>query len=268
MKFIDIHSHFNLHEFDEDRDAAVARLRDADGGTITIGTDQTSSQLAVDLADQHDHLWATVGLHPADNTGEVFDANFYRNLARHDRVVGIGECGFDYFRIEKTAVEIQRQEKAFRAQIELAIELDLPLMLHIRASKGTYDAYDDVLAILREYKAEAREKLRGDAHFFAGTAGHMQQFIDLGFYVSFTGVITFTHDYDDLVKSAPIDRIFAETDAPYVAPTPYRGKRCEPHHVQSVITRMAQLREMPEADLQKQLLKNIETLWGIVVRRD
>lgn len=253
FSYIDIHSHLNLPQFDEDREEVIARLREQSIGTITVGIDAQSSEFAVQLAGEHDHLWAIVGHHPGNVDEELFDENLYRKLLLHPRVVGVGECGFDYFRIEKTPEHLHRQEQLFRAQIELAIEYDKPLMLHIRPSRDSYDAYDDALRVLAEYKESAGEKLRGDAHFFAGTVEQAQKFVELGFMISFTGVVTFAEEYHEIIRALPIESIMCETDAPYAAPVPFRGQRCLPEHVIEVYKTISDIHGY---DCRQQLVDN------------
>jgi len=279
MKYIDTHAHMNFVIYDEDRNDITACTKDDGVMVINVGTQQDTSKLAVELADQHDHLYAIVGLHPIHTTssfhdhaevgedgdeftsrGEVFDYEYYKKLAQSsDRVVGIGECGLDYYR--NTPETKSAQETAFRKQIELALELDLPLMLHVRPSEGSMDAYLDVLAILDEYKD--RGNLRGQAHFFAGTTDIAQQFIDLGFYISFTGVITFARMYEKLVKAVPVDCILSETDAPYVSPHPYRGQRNEPSHVREVLAKIGRIKKIDEEEMAQQVMKNAKKLYQI-----
>ena len=175
-------------------------------------------------------------------------------------IVAIGECGLDYYHGNEKGKELQK--KAFRQQIELALEYQLPLMLHIRPSEGTYDAYEDVLAILKGYKTNNLE-LIGDVHFFAGTVEIAQEFLDMGFYISFTGVITFAKVYEELVSYVPLDRILSETDAPYVAPIPFRGKRNEPSHVREVVKKIAEIKELDENMVAEQIMKNAKKLFRI-----
>jgi TatD DNase family protein len=248
---------------------------------INIGTQYDTSKKAVEMAHTYDTCYAIIGLHPIHTTathhdqdelgegnkgfssrGEIFDAEKYRQLAQAcTKVVGIGECGFDYYRNDHDTKQIQ--EIAFRAQIELAIELDLPLMLHVRPSQGTYDAYLDVIDVLSEYKKTAGEKLRGDVHFFAGTTDIAQQFLDLGFDISFTGVITFAKDYEELVRFVPLDRIHGETDCPYVSPTPHRGQRNEPVYVLEVVKKIAEIKGESLETVQNALVQNAKRLFGI-----
>jgi TatD DNase family protein len=279
MKYIDSHAHMNFVIYDEDRAKVIERTKNDDVMVINIGTQKDTSKLAVEMAEQHEHLYAIIGLHPIHTVshfhnhdevgedgdeftsrGEVFDIDYYRALAKSsDRVVGIGECGLDYYRNTKGTQEAQ--EKAFRDQIELALELDLPLMLHVRPSEDSMDAYHDVLDILREYSDNTN--LRGQAHFFAGTPEIAQSFIDLGFYISFTGVITFASMYEKLVKVIPIDKILSETDAPYVTPHPFRGQRNEPSHVREVLGKIARIKKVDEEVMAQQVMKNAKRLYRI-----
>jgi len=280
MKYIDSHTHMNFAVYNTDRDALIQKTQDDDILVVNVGTQQDTSKIAVAMAQGHEHLYAIIGLHPIHATasfhdhdelgqqgkeftsrGEIFDIDFYRNLAKtSDKVVGIGECGLDYYR--NTLETKSAQETAFRAQIELALELDLPLMLHVRPSEGSYDAYYDVLQILSSYK-ENHSGLRGQTHFFAGTPEIAQQFIDLGFYISFTGVITFAKMYEELVAAVPMDKILSETDAPYVSPVPFRGGRNEPSHVREVVKKIAEIKNLPEEQVAKQIMENTQRLYTL-----
>ncbi len=263
FKYIDIHCHPNLSEFDTDREEVITRMAESSVAGIVVGVDVATSQLATALAEKYSHLWAIIGQHPND-TDEDFDTAVFRELAKHPRVVAIGECGYDFFRTEKTWSNVALQEKNFRAHIELALEFDKPLMLHIRPSAGSMDAYEAALTTLREYKEDAGDRLRGDVHFFAGTLDIAKQFLELGFYISFTGVITFTHDYDEVLKYIPEDRVLLETDAPYVSPVPYRGTRCEPQYVIATYEKAAEIRGVDIEAFRKQVIENARRLFGLV----
>lgn len=264
MKYFDIHSHLNLAQFSGDYREVIRTLEEKEVETITVGVDEKSSAKAVELSGLSENLYACVGLHPSETDREVFNPEFYVKFMDNPRVVCVGECGLDYFRISSSDVDAKpRQEAQFRAQIEFALKYDKPLMLHIRPSKDSYDAYEDVLQILSEYKSKVGDKLRGDAHFFAGNLDIAKRFISLGFYISFTGVITFTSDYDEVVKRIPLEYILSETDSPYVAPVPYRGQRAEPWHVIQVVEKLAELRGVPVAEMQNQLLENAGRLFGV-----
>lgn len=270
MKYIDVHTHLNLPEFQDDIHAIAQKTMNDDVMVINVGTGQETSLRAVALAKQYTHMRAIVGLHPiyaapsySTDTGEVFDTAFYTRLITTDRdhtIVAIGECGLDYFHGTEQTKALQ--EKAFVQQIELAIETGLPLMLHIRPSENSYDAYYDVLALLKRYTKDA-PGLRGDVHFFAGTIDIAKEFLDLGFYISFTGVITFAQGYADLVRCVPMDRILSETDAPYVSPVPFRGQRNEPSHVREVVKKIAMIKGVPEDVVAEQIMRNAQLLFKL-----
>lgn len=239
--YFDIHSHIHDKEFDGDRVEVLARMRAAKTGTITVGTHLESSKKAVALAEREPDVWATVGIHPTDTRVTALPHEL-EALARHPRVVAIGECGLDYFRGGTETTEKARQRELFEAQIELALKLDKPLMIHGRPSKGSMDAYYDILDILYRYSREAGEKLRGNVHFFAGDTHVAKKFLELGFSMSFTGVITFASDYDRIIGEIPLPFLMAETDSPYATPVPHRGKRNEPCFVKEVVSRIGSLR--------------------------
>lgn len=193
--------------------------------------------------------------------GEAFDYAYYKKLAAHPKVVGIGECGLDYYR-ENEDSGFRIQEKVFRRQIELAIEVGKPLMLHIRNGSGR-SAYRDAFRILSTFNFQLETGRRpGNLHFFAGSIEEAKPFLDAGFTFSFTGVITFTRDYDEIIRYLPLDRILSETDSPYVAPAPFRGKRNEPLYVREVVDTIARIRGADEETVRPQILKNAERLFG------
>ncbi|MBI2045905.1 MAG: TatD family hydrolase [Parcubacteria group bacterium] len=268
-KFFDIHTHAHFAAFDEDRDMVMLRAREAGVVMINVGTQKDTSHAAVLLAEKYPGFaYATIGLHPIHtepsfhdteelggvgkeftSRGEIFDTDYYRKLAKKDSVVAIGECGLDYFRITNPESRI-KQEDVFRKQIELAIEMDKPLMIHCR------DAYKETIEILNSYFIIHNSKLRGNVHFFAGTWDEAKLFLNLGFTLSFTGVITFARQYGEVIKNAPLDMLMSETDAPYVAPEPYRGKRNEPAYVIEVVKKIAEIRGESYEKVRETLARN------------
>jgi len=276
MKYVDTHAHLNLTQFDTDRDEVFLKCTQESVGVINVGTRKATSKLAVELANQHEQAWAIVGVHPCsvidvdpdDHGAKVaepeFDYNFYKALAEDPKTVGIGECGFDYCHNAEDTYEQQRD--VFLAQIALANEVGKPLMLHLRNSPnvGGRNAYDDALDIL---KTEA--KVPGNAHFYAGTIEQARAFFDIGYTISFTGVVTFPahkqgiQDYLDVVEYAPLDMIHGETDCPYVAPVPHRGQRCEPWMVQEVYKSIAAVKGEDEERMRLQLLENARSLYKL-----
>ncbi len=260
FKYIDIHSHLNLSQFDADADQVAQDMAAEGVAAITVGTNAETSARAIKLAEKHENLFACIGLHPVDNPDAVFDIETFEQQVQHPKVVAIGECGLDYFRLENEA-DVTRQRENFQKQIDLAIKYDKPLMLHVRPSAGSFDAYDDVLEILRPLAAEHGSRLRGNSHFFAGTPDQARQFNELEFTVSFTGVITFTHDYDATIQSVSLSMMHAETDAPYVAPVPHRGERNTPAYVKYVYETLADIRGEDRETVRLQLLENAVTMF-------
>ncbi|MFA6551904.1 MAG: TatD family hydrolase [Candidatus Paceibacterota bacterium] len=269
LSFIDIHSHIQFPDYDSDREAVIKRALDAGVATITVGVDLESSKKAVELANTCENVWASVGIHPTE-MGNLENFDELEKLAKEPKVLAIGECGLDYFvnadkRGLKTRMDAdkKRQEEVFRKQIDLAILVDKPLMLHLRSGEGN-DAYEEAIKILTTYgfdklttgNQQLTTKLKGNAHFFAGTVEQAKKFIDMGFMLSFTGVITFTHDYDEVMKSVPLDRIMSETDCPDVSPVPFRGKRNEPINVREVVKKIAEIRGEEYEKVREQMVEN------------
>jgi TatD DNase family protein len=276
MNYFDVHTHTNFFAYDADREAVIDRAREAGVGINLVGTQRDTSLSAIALAEKYDDVYATIGLHPIHtdksyhdeqeigeggaaftSRGEVFDMSVYEAMARHPKVIAIGECGLDYFRCDESTKT--KQKDAFVQQIELANKVGKPLMLHIRPSdKKSSDAYDDALELIKSYA-----RVAGDAHFFVGNWETAKKFLDLGFSFSFNGVLTFTHDYDEVVKNIPLDKILSETDAPYLAPVPFRGKRNEPMHVTEVVRAIARIKEMPEGEVAEQILQNTKRVFNM-----
>lgn len=269
MKYFDAHTHVNFVAYDEDREAVIKRAQDAGVGMNCVGTQFDTSRSALDLARAHDNIWATIGLHPIHTAesyhdekelgaggkeftsrGEQFDSSAYEELGKDPKVIAIGECGLDYYRVDESTKDIQI--KNFVAQIELANKLKKPLMLHIR------NAYEDAFEVLK-----AHAEVRGDVHFFAGNWDIAKKFLDIGFTLSFTGVVTFTHDYDEVVKNTPLDMLLSETDAPYITPVPFRGKRNESAYVEQVVHKIAEIRGEAGEKVAAQLLQNARRVFGI-----
>ncbi len=255
-KFFDSHCHLQLSQFDADRSDVLERMREKGAAGIVIGTDLESSKAAVEFAKQPDFLWAAVGLHPNDNLAEEFNAAAFEDLARDPKVVGIGECGLDYFRSGGTPEEKSAQKERFEKQIELAQKSDKTLIIHCR------NAHDDCLSILQHYKI-GEGGLRVVIHFFTGSGELAQKYLDLGCYLSFPGPITYTDMYDESIRVAPIDRILSETDSPFAAPVPFRGKRDEPVYVEYVVAKIAAIKNVPVAMAAEQIVKNTKKVFKI-----
>lgn len=288
-KYIDIHSHINFKVFDQDRNEVIKRALENDTWVINVGTQIDTSSKAVEMANEYQEgVYAIIGLHPVHtgasfhdekelgeggkeftSRGEVFDKNAYRELLKDKKVVAIGECGLDYYHLDELSIE--KQKKIFIEQIELANEFNKPLMLHIRNNIKAKDknAYFDSLEILKKYSkvkpssAQGFGRAKGNVHFFAGNKDEAKAFTDFGFTLSFTGVITFTHDYDEVIKNTPLDMIMSETDAPYVTPVPYRGHRNEPSYVKEIVKKIAEIKNLPEEEVARAIMANAKRVFSL-----
>lgn len=257
-EYFDIHCHIDDDKYDTDREEVIKHLKETNAWATTIGTDLESSKNAVEIAEQNEGIFACVGVHPRDRMDEKFEEESFEILVKNPKTVAVGECGLDYFKLEgDLSLEKKRQKDIFEAQINFALKHGKPLMLHCR------DAYEDSLDILESYAKDFGEKLRGNAHFFAGSLPVAKRLFDIGFSISFTGVITFTHDYDEIIRFAPQDLILSETDAPYVAPVPFRGKKNEPAYVRYVAESLASIRGVDKDSFQRVLVENACSLFGI-----
>jgi len=267
VKYVDAHCHLQLKQYTQDREEIIERMREDDIVAIVVGDDLESSKQALLLAEKHEYLFASVGVHPDHIGQEFFDEIAFHELAMHKKVVAIGECGLDYYRLPNNETSYSaeatkdKQKELFRKHIALAIELDKPLMIHARPSAGARDAYEDMISILKEEKINS--KLRGNIHFFSGTLEEAQEFFALGFTISFTAVITFTHDYDTVIKTVPLTNILSETDAPFVAPASRRGERNDSLSIIEVVAKIAEIRGENIETVRKELLSNAERLFTL-----
>ncbi len=271
-KFFDAHTHLNMLDDYLRRPEEVVSSWQAVGDKaikegvnfVNIGADLPSSRLAIEQAEYFGTKGlATVGLHPTESDANDFDT--IAKLAESEKVVAIGECGLEYYRIDDEDVKAKQCE-LFIKHIELALRLGKPLMIHCRATENNtkqnhgsplvIDAHEDLLEILAGYRSEVGDRLKFNMHFFTGTWEVAKKFIELGGYFSFNGVITFTSQYDEVVKNLPINRIMSETDAPLVAPVPHRGERNEPAYVQYVAEHIAKLRSEPREEVLAALVQN------------
>ncbi|MCK9345291.1 MAG: TatD family hydrolase [Candidatus Pacebacteria bacterium] len=269
-QFFDIHGHLNDVQFDQDRDVVLERMKMRSVGGVVVGTDEKTSREVVEMAEKSpEQIYAAIGIHPIDNRNEKFHESVFAELAQSPRVIAVGECGLDYSRpaeVSDVSLEKKRQRALFEEQIDFAIAHNLPLMLHIRdCDKARADAHRDVLAILTEKKKTAGEALRGDVHFFAQTLEIAREYFALGFTISFTGVITFSREYDEVIREAPLESIMSETDCPYVAPVPYRGKRNEPIYVEEVVKKIAEIRGEDFETVRAQLVANVIRTFNLKV---
>ena len=258
---IDAHSHLQLPEFDADRAEVILRMKVAGVKTITVGINEATSRAALALAEEYpDCLWATVGTHPADGDLNSFNSDVLRTLAAHSKAVAIGECGLDYYRLKDgDEATKEKQKEVFRTHIAIAEEFGKSLMVHCRPRKGTDDAYEDLIGVL----STTHYSLPTVIHFFVGSPSIAERLLALGCYFTFGGVITFVRDYDEAIKAIPMEKILAETDAPFVAPIPYRGKRNEPAYVIEVVRKLAGLKGISFDEATRMTAKTAKAVFGI-----
>ncbi len=252
---IDTHTHLDDTRYDEDREAMIARARESGvEALLTIGCDLATSHAAVRLADQYPFVYASIGVHPHEvkHIGDGWYDEF-RVLAANTNVVAYGEIGLDYHYNHSSPKE---QRERFREQVQLARELKLPVIIHTR------EAQEDTISILREEKAS---EIGGVFHCFSGDAWLAKDALDLGFYLSFSGILTFQNAtmLRDIAKNTPLDRLLIETDCPYLTPVPYRGKRNEPAYVSQVAQQLASIHRLPLDDVAKQTSANAKRLFRI-----
>ena len=261
MQYIDIHSHINLSPLASEQDAVIDHMQRERIGSITVGVDLETSREAIELAENNpDILWATVGLHPTDNVSESFAYDAYLDLAKNEKVVAIGECGLDYYRSQDIDMK-EKQKTLFLEHIKLAQAVTKPLMIHARPSKGTMDAYEDVLDILESIENPPQANF----HFFVGDISIATRILKLGGTMSFDGPITFTKDYDEVIQFIPLESLHAETDAPFAAPVPYRGQTNYPYYVSHIVERIASIKSLSVEEVRLQLLKNAQNFFNISI---
>jgi len=280
-KYIDIHAHVNFKAFKEDTDEVIRRALENNTWLINVGSQYGTSKRAVEMAHQYNEgVFAIVGLHPIHleegfhddeeiggegfmTHGEVFEKEKYLELLKDSKVVGIGECGLDYYHGSKEVFE--KQKKIFREHVALAEESGKALMIHARNSfeNKELNVYQDIIEIIKEFK-----NVKGVSHCFGGSVEDMRGFVALGFYVSFSGNITYKWrsgfpNYEEIIKEVPLDKILTDTDSPYLAPVPYRGKRNEPLYVKEIVKKIAEIKGLPESEVAEAIVVNAKKLFDI-----
>lgn len=261
--FIDTHAHINFKDFKDDADEVIRRSLDHDIWIVLVGSEYRTSNRALKHANLYEKgVYASVGLHPIhleeqvldnnDENGsysftsraEEFNYDAYEKLAKFEKVVAIGEIGLDYYHLNPTkdvSASKRKQQEIFLKQLLLARNLDLPVIIHCR------QAHDDLFEILKDFKKTYSDFIPDDRpwgvlHCFSGDEDLAWKYFSLGLIISFTGLITFSKQWDNLLRKIPLDKFMIETDSPYMAPEPYRGRRNEPLLVQYVAGRIAEIR--------------------------
>ncbi len=283
---IDTHCHINFDDYKNDADQVIRQALDNDIWLILSGTDIKSSNRALSLANKYEKgVYVAVGLHPSnlhdqtfeekDSEGKIkqiskikaqdFDFGVYEKLAKFEKVVAIGEIGLDYYRLDPGQdknKQKKKQQEVFAAQLFLARSLYLPVIIHCR------QAHDDLLTMLQDFKAEyghllPTDKPWGVLHCFSGDEDLAWKYFKLGLIISFTGLITFSSNWDEMIRKIPLDKIMVETDSPYMTPEPYRGERNEPFLVQYVAKRIADIRGIKLEKVAERTTETAKQLFNI-----
>jgi TatD DNase family protein len=263
---VDTHAHLDHPRFDGDRGGVLERAEEAKvAAIVTVGADLPSSRQAVELASRHERVYASVGMHPHDakNLDGAALAEL-RQLGQHAKVVAVGEIGLDFYR-DLSPRDVQR--RAFQAQLAWAAKLGKPVIIHDR------DAHEPVMAVLADWAAglsgSALEGRLGVLHTFSGDLSMAERAMEAGFYISISGPVTYhnARQLPDIVRALPLDRLLIETDCPFLAPHPYRGKRNEPAYVRLVAEQVATLKGVSLDELARATTANAQRLFGFEVRR-
>lgn len=249
--FVDSHCHLEMESYDRDRTRVIDDgFRNGLSAMVTVGTEESYFQKVIDIVESHSNIYGAIGIHPhnAQDFNEAL-AGTIRRYIRHKKIVGYGEIGLDFF---KNHSPRKTQETVFREQIEIAKEVRLPIIVHSRS------APEETLNILREHY---KNQHGGVIHCYSYDLTLARKFLDLGFYISIPGTITYpkNHTLIEVVKNIPLDRILSETDAPFLTPQPKRGKRNEPAFVKFTVEKIAQILEKPVDEVAQAILANFES---------
>lgn len=278
---IDTHAHIQFDAYKTDRDDVVKRCAEKNLILNLVGTQKNTSKKAVEMAEQYTNMYASIGTHPIHlhsthvdeeessflSREEDFDEVYYSELVKSPKVIGIGECGLDLFHVpkDKSREEVlQKQTDVFLQHVDFAQKHNLPLVIHCR------DAHGQMIDVLKSLKRE----IRGTVHCYTSNYEHAKQYLDLGLYLGFTGVITFPPkkldpkpqiDLIEVAQKMPLDRIVVETDSPYLAAQAYRGQRAEPWMVEEVVKQIALIRGVGEKEMEDQIFHNTLQLFDRIL---
>lgn len=253
-KIFDSHAHYDDEQFDEDREELLIELKENGvGGILNMSSDYASIKKTVDLVEKYDFIYGAVGIHPenADEYSEDVEKEIMEILKR-DKFVAVGEVGLDYYWESNPPKEVQK--KVLRAQYEIAKSLGIPIILHDRES------HEDILTIAKEYK-----EVVSVFHSYSGSVEMAREIIKLGGYLGISGVVTFKNarKLPDVVAEIPLERLLIETDAPYMAPVPYRGKRNRSDYLHGVAEKIAEIKKITKEEVLLTTEKNVKKLFGI-----
>ncbi len=255
---IDTHSHLNFSDYDEDRDELINKCLSHNIWMINVGTDYKSSKRAIEISEKYTQgVFASIGMHPENIGKEIFDYKKYKELSIHKKVVAVGEIGLDYWdhpKTKKKQIEFkEKQKQLVLEQIKLAKELELPIIFHCRK------AHNDLLEILT---AKENSNLKGVIHCFTGDWEQAKKYLNMGFYLGFTGII-FKLNLDEVIKNIPLDRTLVETDCPFLSPL-VDIKRNEPLFVKYMVQKIAKLKNITFEQVAKQTTNNAKKLFELI----
>ncbi|MFH1766844.1 MAG: TatD family hydrolase [Patescibacteria group bacterium] len=282
-QLIDSHCHVHFQAYKDDMDEVIARTLENGVQMITVGTQSDTSAKAIEIAEKYDGVWATIGLHPnhlhnqeffdsdelppeeqgtdkIKTRAEKFDIEYYKKLASHPKVVAVGEFGLDYYHLPPNIDReqmIQDQKNAAKEQLHFATEVAKPVIIHSR------DAFEDQIELIKDEIAKGGLQKRGVIHSFTGTAEQAAAYWQLGFYIGLNGILTFSKELQAEVKKIPLEQILVETDAPYLSPPPFRGKRNEPWHVQFVAEKITEIKGLSFDEVAQITTANTIKLFGL-----
>ena len=277
---IDTHAHLNFNNFKDDADKVIQRALSADTWMINVGADYKTSKRALAYANRYEKgVYAAVGLHPmhlfsfqakADDydfhtRGEDYNYDAYEKLAKFEKAVAIGEIGLDYYHLDigyEINVIKKKQKEVFLSQLLLARRLDLPVIIHCR------QAHDDMIGLLNDFRKKNKELIPsgrpwGVMHCFSGDEDLAWKYFSMGLIISFTGLITFSKQWDELIRKLPADKFMVETDSPFMTPEPFRGKRNEPIFVKYTAQRIAEIKNIPAARVAADTTKTAKRFFNI-----
>lgn len=248
---IDTHCHLNSRAFNDDWRDVINRAFDNNTWMINVGTDEEMSQKAIEIAEKYkEGVYATVGFHP-ESLSEKMNLDSFEKLAKNPKVVAIGEIGLDYYRANDENTK-KLQKELLRKQIEIAKKVNKPVVFHVR------DAGDDLLEEVKPLLP-----FKAVVHCFSSSWKRAQKYLDMGLLISFTGIITYSDQLDKAVKNIPLDKIMIETDAPYLAPIPHRGKRNEPAYVKHIAQKIADIKGISFEEVEGQTTKTAKEFFSI-----
>lgn len=256
--FFDSHAHLNFNAFQNDYQKIINSCLQEKIWLVNVGSKFSTSQKAVEIAEQYQEgVWAAIGLHPTHAEKENFEEEKYLNLAKNSsKLVAIGETGLDYFRLTGDETKIQQaknsQKELFLKHLTLAKKMNKPLIVHCR------EAHSDLIEILK-----LKLGTNGVIHCFSGNSQEAKQYLQMNFYLGFTGIITFTNSDDEIIRQTPLERILIETDCPYLAPVPHRGQRNEPSFIQYTAQKIAEIRGLSLEQIAEQTFQNARKLFRV-----